>query len=124
MKTATKSRNGKFLVLDRNKWTNEFRARLGDFEKVRNAFRELTQKGCVEESLLDLLYAYTFSPALVFEKHAKARAGVLDGLKSVARRLESASKQMQDTLDLRMMEGWDLTRMLVKRAMAGVEEAS
>ena len=105
------------MVLDRSTWTDEFRKRLRDYEKPRNALRELTQKGCLEGSLLDLLYAYTISPALVFKKRARARALALGGVRSVARRLESASKQMQDTLDLRMMEGWDLTRMLRERAI-------
>jgi hypothetical protein len=103
-------------VLDRNLWTDEFRKRLRDCEKPKNALRELTQKRCLEGSLLDLFYAYTFSPTLVFEKRAKARALALDGLRSVARRLKNASKQTQDTLDLKMMEGWDLTRPLRERA--------
>jgi hypothetical protein len=117
MKKAPKPRPGKLEVLDRSSWTDEFRKRLRDYEKPKNALRELTQKGCLEGSLLDLLYAYTFSPTLVFEKRAQARAVALDGLRSVARRLKNASKQMQDTLDLKMMEGWDLTRMLRERAI-------
>ncbi len=116
MKTAPKSRGEKLIVLDKGTWTDEFRQHLHDWEKPKNALRELTQKGCLEGSLLDLLYAYTFSPALVFKKRAKARARALGGLKSVARRLESASEQMQDTLDLSMMEGWNLARLLRERA--------
>jgi len=117
MKAAAKSRGEKFIVLDRRAWTDQFRERLRCYEKEKTALTELCQNGCIEESLLDLFYAYTFSPAFVFKKRAQGRDRVVKGLDGVAGVLERASYRMQETLNVEMMEGWNLARMLNERAI-------
>jgi hypothetical protein len=124
MKKPTKSRREKLSVPHRCTWEDDFRKRLAGLEEPRNALRQLIQKGCLEESLLDLVYAYIVSPALVFRVQKEARERVLKGLERVVKLLDRASANMQETLDLGMLEGWNLGRLLRERALFKIPDGS
>lgn len=84
---------------DRRRWEGEFAARLRDDARAKTAFKRLMREGCLWGNLMSFLYAYTFSPKTVFEKHSRRRDIALEGLKAVAGRLDRAAIAMQKILD-------------------------
>jgi hypothetical protein len=115
MHKVSKSRRRRLVVLDRTTWANEFRGRLQKDQGSERAFQKLTNEGCDGLSVMELLYDYTFSPALVFAPRFRKRDAASKGLRSVAGRLDRASMQMQETLNLKMIEEQDLGDLLHER---------
>lgn len=84
---------------DKRQWERDLAARLLADEKARAAYQRLMRAGCLWGNLMSFLYAYTFSPITVFQDHSRRRDAALEGLKSVAGRLDRAAIAMQRTLD-------------------------
>jgi hypothetical protein len=100
---------------DLKTWANEFRGRLRQDKKAERAIRKLITEGCNDVNLMELLYAYTASPVLVFKERSQKRDSAVKGLKAVAGRLDWASKHLQGTLDIEMLEELDLGSLLRQR---------
>jgi hypothetical protein len=99
------SKSRKLVVPDFKTWEPEFRQRLQSEGKAGDAFTGLMRAGCSSENLLHLLYAYTVSPLLLFNERSRSRDTASNGLKAVAVRLDQASKQMQQVLDIEILGG-------------------
>jgi hypothetical protein len=100
MRSKTPLRKHKVAWPDRHRWADEFNTRLHADKTARVAYESLVQGGCLWGNLMSFLYAYTFSPEMVFQEHSRVRDEALEGLNAVAGRLDRTAVAMQRTLDL------------------------